>query len=102
MFIIPDRHDEGYGVSERGISELEKLDVTLMITVDVGITALALVADAQSRGIDVIVTDHHAPLEILPGWVCGRSSGCGKLSGEKSLWSGCGIYVGARIFASLW
>jgi len=63
---IPDRHDEGYGVSERGISELEKLDVTLMITVDVGITALALVADAQSRGIDVIVTDHHAPLEILP------------------------------------
>jgi single-stranded-DNA-specific exonuclease len=57
---IPDRHDEGYGVSTLGIDELEKLGVTLMITVDMGITALAQVADAQSRGIDVIVTDHHA------------------------------------------
>ncbi|HTH93544.1 MAG TPA: single-stranded-DNA-specific exonuclease RecJ [Candidatus Paceibacterota bacterium] len=63
---IPDRHDEGYGVNTQGITELQKLGVTLMITVDVGITALAEVADAQSRGIDVIVTDHHAPLEILP------------------------------------
>lgn len=63
---IPDRHDEGYGVNTQGIDELEKLGVTVMITVDVGITALAEVADAQSRGIDVIVTDHHSPLEILP------------------------------------
>jgi single-stranded-DNA-specific exonuclease len=63
---IPDRHDEGYGISTFGISELEKLGVTLIISVDVGITALAEVADAQSRDIDVIVTDHHAPLELLP------------------------------------
>jgi len=63
---IPDRHDEGYGVSALGIGELEKKGVTLMITVDVGITALAEVADAQSRGIDVIVTDHHAPLSMYP------------------------------------
>ncbi|MBY0328812.1 single-stranded-DNA-specific exonuclease RecJ, partial [Patescibacteria group bacterium] len=63
---IPDRHDEGYGVSTLGIGELEKKGVTLMITVDVGITALAEVADAQSRGIDVIVTDHHAPLSMYP------------------------------------
>ena len=63
---IPDRHDEGYGVNTQGIDELQALGVTLMITVDVGITALAEIADAQSRGIDTIVTDHHAPLEILP------------------------------------
>lgn len=63
---IPDRHDEGYGVNTQGIDELQKQKVTLMITVDVGITALAEVADAQSRGIDVIVTDHHAPLQLLP------------------------------------
>jgi single-stranded-DNA-specific exonuclease len=63
---IPDRHDEGYGVSVLGINELEKKGVSLIITVDVGITALAEVADAQSRNIDVIVTDHHAPLHILP------------------------------------
>ena len=63
---IPDRHDEGYGVSMVGIDALAALGVTLMLTVDVGITALAEVADAQSRSIDVIVTDHHAMLEILP------------------------------------
>jgi single-stranded-DNA-specific exonuclease len=63
---IPDRHDEGYGVSTLGIDELEKQGVTLMITVDVGITALAEIADAQSRGIDCIVTDHHATLPEYP------------------------------------
>ena len=63
---IPDRHDEGYGVSTRGIDALQEKGVTLMITVDVGITALAEIADAQSRGIDVILTDHHAPLPEYP------------------------------------
>ncbi|MES2224652.1 MAG: single-stranded-DNA-specific exonuclease RecJ [Patescibacteria group bacterium] len=63
---IPDRHMQGYGVNTYGIDELQALGVSLMITVDVGITALAEVADAQSRGIDTIVTDHHAPLELLP------------------------------------
>ncbi len=63
---IPDRHDEGYGVSKIGIDELEKQGVTLMLTVDVGITAIAEIADAQSRGIDVILTDHHAPLPEFP------------------------------------
>jgi single-stranded-DNA-specific exonuclease len=57
---IPDRHDEGYGVSTHGIDELHVLGVTLIITVDMGITAVAEVADAQSRDIDVIVTDHHS------------------------------------------
>ncbi len=63
---IPDRHDEGYGVSKIGIDALEAKSVTLMITVDVGITAIAEVADAQSRGIDVLLTDHHAPLADFP------------------------------------
>jgi single-stranded-DNA-specific exonuclease len=63
---IPDRHDEGYGLSTHGIDELEKLGVTVMITVDMGITGLAEVADAQSRGIDTIVTDHHMCLDVLP------------------------------------
>ena len=59
---IPDRHDEGYGLSAIGLDELQKQQVTLIITVDLGITAIAEVADANSRGIDVIITDHHAPL----------------------------------------
>ncbi len=71
---IPDRHDEGYGVSVRGINALEEKGITLMITVDVGITALAEIADAQSRGIDVILTDHHAPLLTPPHQGGGEAS----------------------------
>ena len=63
---IPDRHDEGYGLSSVGIDALEQKKVSLIITVDLGITALAEVADARSRNIDVIVTDHHAPLAEYP------------------------------------
>lgn len=63
---IPDRHDEGYGLSKVGIDELEKKNVSLIVTVDLGITAIAEVADAKSREIDVIITDHHAPLSQYP------------------------------------
>jgi single-stranded-DNA-specific exonuclease len=63
---IPDRHDEGYGMSALGLDVLEEKKVSLIITVDLGITAIAEVADAKSRGIDVIVTDHHAPLSTYP------------------------------------
>ncbi len=63
---IPDRHDEGYGMSILGIDVLEKKGASLIITVDLGITAIAEVADAISRNIDVIVTDHHAPLSQYP------------------------------------
>lgn len=59
---IPDRHDEGYGMSTLGLDALEEKNVSLIITVDLGITAIAEVADAKSRGVDVIVTDHHACL----------------------------------------
>ncbi len=63
---IPDRHDEGYGVSKVGIDTLAGHGVTLIITVDVGITAIREIEDAQTSGIDVILTDHHAPLAVLP------------------------------------
>lgn len=63
---IPDRHDEGYGMSTFGVDALEKRGTSLIITVDLGITAIAEVADARSRGIDVIVTDHHEPLSEYP------------------------------------
>lgn len=63
---IPDRHDEGYGLSTPGLDVLEAKGVSLIITVDLGITAIAEVADARSRGIDIIVTDHHEPLSEYP------------------------------------
>ncbi len=64
---IPDRHDEGYGMKETGIDELTRSGVKLIITVDLGITAHAAVTYALAKGIEIIITDHHAPLETYPG-----------------------------------
>ncbi len=59
---IPHRHNEGYGLNIEGIDEIASGGVTLMITVDLGITDLEAVAYARERGIEVIITDHHLPV----------------------------------------
>lgn len=58
---IPDRHDEGYGLHLDAIDEFIESGVKLLITFDLGITAVEEVAKAQASGIDVIITDHHLP-----------------------------------------
>lgn len=63
---IPDRHDEGYGLHRDAIEEFINTEVKLIITFDLGITAIDEVALAQSNGIDVIITDHHLPHQELP------------------------------------
>ncbi len=63
---IPHRHLEGYGLNGEAIGRFAKEGVDLIITVDCGITDIEEVAMAQSLGIDVIVTDHHLPGDILP------------------------------------
>ncbi len=65
-YFIPDRLKEGYGFSRRGVEEAKKLNVSLIITVDCGITACEEVSFAQENGIDVIITDHHEPARNLP------------------------------------
>jgi len=60
-FYLPNRLTEGYGLSKDGIDESAKNGVTLIITVDTGITAVEEINYANSIGIDVIVTDHHEP-----------------------------------------
>ncbi|MDO8521185.1 MAG: DHH family phosphoesterase, partial [bacterium] len=63
---IPHRHLEGYGLNSDAVSQLRRDGVTLMITVDCGITDVEEVALAQELGMDVIVTDHHLPQAVLP------------------------------------
>ena len=63
---IPHRHEEGYGVNEKAISALVDGGAKLIITVDCGITDVSPIAYAQGRNVDVIVTDHHLPGEVLP------------------------------------
>src|SRR6266566_1238873 len=63
---LPSRFDEGYGVRSETVSRLADEGCGLVLTVDCGITAVAEVAEAKARGLDVIVTDHHRPGEQLP------------------------------------
>jgi len=63
---IPHRHLEGYGLNENGLTGLHKEGVTLVITVDSGITDVAPVTHANALGLDMIVTDHHLPGPVLP------------------------------------
>jgi single-stranded-DNA-specific exonuclease len=65
-YYLPNRLIEGYGLSEEGIMEAEKRGVTLIISVDCGITAVNEVKFAREKGIDTIITDHHEPHEVLP------------------------------------
>lgn len=63
---IPHRHDEGYGLHMDAIHEFINDEVKLLITFDLGITAVKEVALAKSGGIDVIITDHHLPQSDIP------------------------------------
>jgi single-stranded-DNA-specific exonuclease len=65
-YYIPDRYDEGYGISLRGIEYAKEMGVTLIIALDCGIKAIDKIAYAKSLGIDFIVCDHHMPDEVLP------------------------------------
>lgn len=66
MPYVPHRVKEGYGLSIKAIEKLALQKVSLIITVDHGITAVKQVEEAKKLGIDVIVTDHHVKSKILP------------------------------------
>lgn len=63
---IPDRYDEGYGVSIKGIDFAHDNDISLIIALDCGIKAIDKVAYAKEKGIDFIICDHHRPGPELP------------------------------------
>ena len=63
---IPDRYLEGYGLSQQGIDKAVEEGVGLLFTLDCGIKAVDLISDANQKGIDVIICDHHTPGEQLP------------------------------------
>ena len=65
-FYIPDRHSEGYGVSEAGIKWAEENGFTLIIALDLGVKAIDAVTLATSKQIDFIICDHHLPGSSIP------------------------------------
>lgn len=65
-FYIPDRYEEGYGLSFKGIDHAKETGAGLLISLDCGIKETEKIAYARQLGIDVIVCDHHTPGETLP------------------------------------
>lgn len=90
-FYIPDRYDEGYGVSVKGIEWAAANGYTLLITLDCGIKAIDKVNHARSLGIDVIICDHHLPEEELPSAVAVLDPKREDCSYPFDDLSGCGV-----------
>ena len=65
-YYIPDRYDEGYGVSKKGIDFAHQTGVKLIIILDCGIKAIQEIEYAKSLGIDFIICDHHVPDDVMP------------------------------------
>lgn len=65
-YYIPDRYDEGYGLSKKGIDYAHANNVKLIIILDCGIKAAEEIAYAKSLGIDFIICDHHVPDDDMP------------------------------------
>jgi single-stranded-DNA-specific exonuclease len=65
-FYLPNRLVEGYGLSREGIDEAKSNGISLIVTVDTGITAVEEIDYAVSQGLDVVVTDHHEPGMTIP------------------------------------
>lgn len=90
-FYIPDRYDEGYGVSYKGIDWAVENGFTLMIILDCGIKATEKVAYAKKHGLDIIICDHHLPEDSIPEAVAvldPKLEDCGYPFDDLS---GCGV-----------
>lgn len=68
-WLVPEREETGYGMHREIVDDLAERGATLIITVDNGIAAVEETAYAASKGIDVVITDHHQPQETLPAAV---------------------------------
>ena len=65
-YYIPDRYNEGYGVTSKGVEYAARTGATLVIVLDCGIKAVHEIARAREMGIDFIICDHHVPDDVLP------------------------------------
>ena len=90
-YYIPDRYDEGYGVSRQGRDFAEETGVKLIIVLDCGIKAIDEIQYAKDKGIDFIICDHHVPDDILPPAVAILNAKRADATYPYGDLSGCGV-----------
>jgi len=90
-FYIPDRYNEGYGVSTKGIDYARETGSTLIIALDCGIKAIEKVKYAKHHGIDFIICDHHNPGDAIPPAVAVLDPKRKDCTYPDSELSGCGV-----------
>ncbi len=96
---LPHRVDEGHGLSNAAIDTLAEQGVSLIVTVDTGITSFAEVDYAKSRDVDVIITDHHLPHDRLPNAVTVLNP---KIpGGDYPFFELCGAGIGFKLVQGL-
>ncbi len=90
-YYIPDRNDEGYGISYKGIDFASEKNYSLIVALDCGIKAIEKIKYARSKGVDFIICDHHKPGDYLPeATACLDPKRRDCQYPEKNL-SGCGV-----------
>ena len=90
-FYIPDRYNEGYGVSVKGVDYAYETGVKLIIVLDCGIKAVEEIAYAKEKGIDFIICDHHVPDDVLPPAVAILNAKRPDATYPYEHLSGCGV-----------
>ena len=90
-YYIPDRYNEGYGVSVKGVDYAYETGVKLIIVLDCGIKAVEEIAYAKEKGIDFIICDHHVPVDVLPPAVAILNAKRPDATYPYEHLSGCGV-----------
>ncbi|MDR1157041.1 MAG: single-stranded-DNA-specific exonuclease RecJ [Oscillospiraceae bacterium] len=90
IWYVPDRLEEGYGLNVPGLAQLREQGVSLVVTVDTGVTAVAEAEAARALGLDLVITDHHQCREMLPD-VCAVVNPCRPDCGYPSALAGVGV-----------
>ena len=96
---IPNRLDEGYGLNSNAIKEIADDGYNLIITVDCGISGIDEIKYAYELGMEVIVTDHHEPLDVIPDAVAVID--CKRKDNEYSFKSLAGVGVVFKLIQAL-
>ena len=98
-YYIPDRINEGYGINNKAVDYIKSLGINLVISVDCGITSVEEVNYAKSKGLDIIITDHHECMDKIPDTIVLNPKREDCTYPFKEL-AGCGVVL--KLIQAIW